>query len=57
MGIPQPLPGDDHTWNPLTEHSQAGAGILACFLLPALLSLERSSSADSNQSCLFRAQA
>lgn len=55
------LPWDDHTWNPITDPSclqaKQGRDILACSLLPALLSLERSSSADSNQSCLFRAQA
>lgn len=48
------------TWNPLTEHRRPPAkqepSIPACLLRPALLSLERSTRADSNQSCLFRAQ-
>lgn len=38
MTIPGALPWDEHTWNPLTAEmspSQAGAGILACFLLPS----------------------
>lgn len=55
------IPRDDHTWNLLTEHgcpqARQGLGILACPLLSALLSLERSLSAHSNQSCLLRAQA
>lgn len=48
-----------HTWHLLTERgsSQArqGPGNPAHPLRPALLSLETSSSAESNQSCLFRA--
>ena len=49
-----------HTWHLLTERgspqARQGPGNPAHPLCPALLSLETSPSAESNQSCLFRAR-